>query len=240
MERGNLEGAEPPLLKAYDAGQEEGALALADLYEARGDGAGASRLRWEALSLDKSTVEFALGLRIPWSGELGGALDVNVQPMGLGARRLTLGANLSFPEDLTLNATVGYQHFPYGNTEPHPCSPRPEVPGRPFPLEGSGFDSRRVQTQQPSNLKESLGSFLALVSSSAPSVPLRRLYTAEPDSRTASRGGLPARSDGLMPDCARFPSTLRIDEDLALLSDWRGTAVSSLPPGNLLRRRICG
>ncbi|HYH94463.1 hypothetical protein [Hyalangium sp.] len=111
MERGNLEGAEPPLFKAYDAGQEEGALALADLYEARGDGAGASRLRWEALSIDKSTVEFALGMRIPWGGELGGALDVNVQPMGLGARRLTLGANLSFPKDLTLNATVGYQHF---------------------------------------------------------------------------------------------------------------------------------
>jgi hypothetical protein len=111
MERGDLEGAEPPLRKAYDADQEEGALALADLYEARGDGARASRLRWEAPAIDKSTVEFALGMRIPWQGKLGGALDVNVQPMGLEARRLTLGANLSFPDRLTLNATVGYQHF---------------------------------------------------------------------------------------------------------------------------------
>lgn len=111
MERGDLEGAEPPLRKAYEAGQEDGALALADLYEARGDGVRASRLRWEALAIDKSTVEFALGLRIPWQGGLGSALDVNVQPMGLEARRLILGANLSYSDRLTLNATVGYQHF---------------------------------------------------------------------------------------------------------------------------------
>lgn len=111
MERGDLEGAELPLRKAYDAGQEDGALALAELYGARGDGARAARLRWEALAIDKSTVEFALGLRIPWQGRLGGSLDMNVQPMGLEARRLILGANLSFPDRLTLNATVGYQHF---------------------------------------------------------------------------------------------------------------------------------
>lgn len=112
LARGNLEGAEPPLRKAYEEGQEEGALALADLYEARGDLPAASRLRWEALAIDKSTVEFAFGLRIPWEGKLGGALDMNVQPMGLGARRLILGANLSFvPDHVTLNATAGYQHF---------------------------------------------------------------------------------------------------------------------------------
>ncbi|HEX8706128.1 MAG TPA: hypothetical protein VF815_45255 [Myxococcaceae bacterium] len=111
MERGDLEGAEPPLRRSYDADQEEGALALADLYEARGDGAGASRLRWEALAIDKSTVEFAFGFRIPWEGGTGGAVDVNVQPMGLEARRLVLGLNLSFPHRPTLNATVGYQHF---------------------------------------------------------------------------------------------------------------------------------
>lgn len=111
LRQGNLEGAEPPLRQAYEAGLEEGALALADLYEARGDVTGASRLRWEALAIDKSTVEFALGLRIPWGGKLGGALDMNVQPMGLGARRLILGANLSFPHEVTLNATAGYQHF---------------------------------------------------------------------------------------------------------------------------------
>jgi hypothetical protein len=111
MERGNLGDAEPPLRKAYDEDLEEGALALADLHEARGDAAGASRLRWEALAIDKSTVEFALGYRIQWQGGQGGALDVNVQPMGLQARRLILGLNLSFPDEPSLNATVGYQHF---------------------------------------------------------------------------------------------------------------------------------
>ncbi len=111
IERGDLEGAEPPLRKSYDADQEEGALALADLYEARGDGARASRLRWEALAIDKSTVEFAFGLRIPWNRGVGGAVDVNVQPMALEARRLVLGLNVSFPDRPTLNATVGYQHF---------------------------------------------------------------------------------------------------------------------------------
>ncbi|RKH66479.1 hypothetical protein [Corallococcus llansteffanensis] len=112
LERGDLEGAEPPLRKAYDEELEEGALALADLQEARGDAAGASRFRYEALSIDKSTTEFALGWRIPWNGGLGWALDVNVQPMGLKARRLTLGLNLGFdPERASLNATVGYQHF---------------------------------------------------------------------------------------------------------------------------------
>lgn len=111
MERGDLEGAEPPLTKVYRAEVEEGALALADLHEARGDEAGASRLRWEALAIDKSTVEFALGWRIPWQGGMGASLDMNVQPMGLLARRLVLGANLGFGERLSLNGTVGYQHF---------------------------------------------------------------------------------------------------------------------------------
>ncbi|RKH13101.1 hypothetical protein D7V97_06580 [Corallococcus sp. CA053C] len=112
MERGDLDGAEPPLRKAYDDDLEEGALALAELQEARGDAVGASRLRWEALAIDKSTVEVALGWRILWQGGLGAGLDINVQPMGLGARRLTLGANLSFEDQAaSLNATVGYQHF---------------------------------------------------------------------------------------------------------------------------------
>lgn len=112
MERGDLEGAEPPLRKAYDEDLEEGALALADLQDARGDAVGASRLRWEALAIDKSTVEVAVGWRILWQGGLGAGLDVNVQPMGLGARRLTLGANLSVGDTTpSLNATVGYQHF---------------------------------------------------------------------------------------------------------------------------------
>jgi hypothetical protein len=112
LERGELDAAEKPLRQAYDAETEEGALALADLEAARGDTVTAERLRYEALSIDKSTTEFALGWRIPWNGGMGFALDVNVQPMGLKARRLILGLNLGAePESVSLNATVGYQHF---------------------------------------------------------------------------------------------------------------------------------
>ncbi|NBD14074.1 MULTISPECIES: hypothetical protein [Corallococcus] len=121
LEHGDVTGAEPPLRKAYDDDTEEGALALADLEDARGDAEAASRLRWEALAIDKSTVEFGLGWRVPWSGGFGMSMDLNVQPMGLKARRLVLGLNLGLEHELvSLNATVGYQHFvtnwfaPYG------------------------------------------------------------------------------------------------------------------------------
>ncbi|QAT84200.1 putative lipoprotein [Corallococcus coralloides] len=121
LARGDLDGAEPPLRKVYDEDSEEATLALADLQDARGDQVGAAHLRYEALSIDKSTTEFAFGWRVPFDGGLGMALDVNVQPMGLKARRLTLGANLGLgPNLVSLNATVGYQHFvtnwfaPYG------------------------------------------------------------------------------------------------------------------------------
>ncbi|NOK21239.1 hypothetical protein HMI50_29895 [Corallococcus carmarthensis] len=112
LARGDLDGAEPPLRKVYDEDSEEAALALADLQDARGDVAGAAHLRYEALAIDKSTTEFALGWRVPFDGGLGLALDVNVQPMGLKARRLTLGANMGLDaKRVSLNATVGYQHF---------------------------------------------------------------------------------------------------------------------------------
>ncbi len=112
LSRGDLDGAEPPLRRAYDEESEEATLALADLQDARGDAAGAAHFRYEALAIDKSTTEFALGWRVPFDGGTGLALDVNVQPMGLKARRLTLGLNVSAdPKRASLNATVGYQHF---------------------------------------------------------------------------------------------------------------------------------
>ncbi|WP_223645040.1 hypothetical protein [Corallococcus sp. EGB] len=112
MTRGDLDGAEQPLRKARDAESEEATLALADLHDARGDAAGAAHYRYEALSIDKSTTEFAFGWRVPFDGGMGLALDVNVQPMGLKARRLVLGLNASAdPKRASLNATVGYQHF---------------------------------------------------------------------------------------------------------------------------------
>ncbi|MBN8471911.1 hypothetical protein JYJ95_35840 [Corallococcus exiguus] len=121
LARGDLEGAEAPLRKTYDEDSEEGALALADLQDARGDAVGAAHFRYEALSIDKSTTEFGIGWRVPFDGGMGMALDVNVQPMGLKARRLTLGVNMGLDaKRVSLNATVGYQHFvtnwfaPYG------------------------------------------------------------------------------------------------------------------------------
>ncbi|CAM4523403.1 hypothetical protein GTZ93_35995 [Corallococcus exiguus] len=112
LSRGDLDGAESPLRRAYDEESEEATLALADLEDARGDVAGAAHFRYEALSIDKSTTEFAFGWRVPFDGGMGLAIDVNVQPMGLKARRLTLGANISMdPKRVSLNATVGYQHF---------------------------------------------------------------------------------------------------------------------------------
>jgi hypothetical protein len=115
MEHGDLDGAEPPLRKSYEANMEEGAQALADLHAARGDDAGAARLRYEALSIDKSVVEFVLAYRIGMRGGSGMAVDVNVQPMALLARRLNVGVNLAVLREpssrVELNGYVGYQHF---------------------------------------------------------------------------------------------------------------------------------
>jgi len=115
MEQGDLDGAEPPLRKTYEANLQEGAQALADLHAARGDDAGAARLRYEALSIDKSVVELVTAYRFGLAGDGGLALDVNVQPMALLARRLNVGVNVvmsnGYGPRLTLNGYAGYQHF---------------------------------------------------------------------------------------------------------------------------------
>lgn len=124
MEQGDLDGAEPPFRKTYEANLEEGALALADLQTARGDDAGAERLRYEALAIDKSVVEFVMAYRVGLYGASGVALDLNVQPMAFLARRLNVGVNLTVAgrqtPSVTLNGYAGYQYFvtdwaaPYG------------------------------------------------------------------------------------------------------------------------------
>ncbi|MCY1015784.1 hypothetical protein [Pyxidicoccus sp. MSG2] len=115
MEQGDLDGAEPPLRKTYDANVEEGALALADLHAARGDEMGAARLRENALSIDKSVVEVVLGYRFAMVGDGGVALDINVQPMAFLARRLNVGVNMTLSTAHAsrgeLNGYAGYQHF---------------------------------------------------------------------------------------------------------------------------------
>ncbi|WP_224243005.1 hypothetical protein [Hyalangium gracile] len=115
MEHGDLDGAAPPLHKSYDANMVEGAQALADLSAARGDALGAERLRYEALSIDKSVVEFVLAYRFGVTGGSGVAMDVNVQPMAFLARRLNVGANLTlsttYSSRVELNGYVGYQYF---------------------------------------------------------------------------------------------------------------------------------
>jgi hypothetical protein len=115
MEQGDLDGAEPPLRRSYDASMQEGALALADLQVARGDDAGAERYRFESLSIDKSVVELVLGYRFGMVGGSAVAMDLNVQPMAFLARRLNVGASVvlstSYPSRGELNGYVGYQHF---------------------------------------------------------------------------------------------------------------------------------
>ncbi|WP_205525841.1 tetratricopeptide repeat protein [Pyxidicoccus trucidator] len=115
MEHGDLDGAEPPLRKSYDDNMQEGAYALADLQLARGDDAGAARLRDDALSIDKSVVELVLGYRFGMGGGSGVAMDVNVQPMAFLARRLNVGVNMTvsttYSSRVDLNGFVGYQYF---------------------------------------------------------------------------------------------------------------------------------
>ena len=116
MEGGDLTGAEPPLVKAYEADWEQGAEALADLREARG-GAGdleaAARLRREAPALDKPAFEFVFAYRVDVSNGVGPDIALNIQPMGLFERRLSFGAQTAFTHSGAgeLNGFVGYQHF---------------------------------------------------------------------------------------------------------------------------------
>ncbi|MCP3140863.1 hypothetical protein [Pyxidicoccus xibeiensis] len=125
MEAGDLVGAEPPLLRAYEAADEEGTLVLADLHEARGGAEGleaAARLRREAPALDKPAFEFVASYRMDVSNGLGSDVTLNIQPLGMMERRLTFGANVAFISAgaSELNGFVGYQHFvsswlvPYG------------------------------------------------------------------------------------------------------------------------------
>ncbi len=124
MTFGDLEGAEPPLVRAYEAADEEGALALADLREARG-GVGsqedAARLRREAPALDKPDFEFVFAYRVDARNGLGTDISLNIQPLGFLERRLTFGANVAFnsagPGEL--NGFVGYQHFLYSWLAPY-------------------------------------------------------------------------------------------------------------------------
>jgi hypothetical protein len=116
MEGGNLDGAEPPLLKAYAAADEEGTLALADLREARGgqrELESAERLRREAPALDKPDFEFVFAYRVDASNGLGNDITLNIQPLALFERRLTFGGNLAFARSgaSELNGFLGYQHF---------------------------------------------------------------------------------------------------------------------------------
>lgn len=116
MEQGDLAGAEPPLIKVYEASLEEGAVALADLREARG-GAGdleaAARLRREAPALDKPSTEFVFAYRMDVSRGLGMDLTLNIQPLALFERRLSFGAHTTFGGSgpAALNGFAGYQHF---------------------------------------------------------------------------------------------------------------------------------
>jgi hypothetical protein len=115
MERGELEGAEHPLRKAYLEEFPEAYEALADLYQARGspqDLEIAGDLRFDAPAIDKPAVEAVFHYRRGYPGSLGSALTLNVQPMAFLSRRLDIGFHAAFgggePE---LNGFIGYQHF---------------------------------------------------------------------------------------------------------------------------------
>jgi hypothetical protein len=125
VERGELTGAEPPLLKAHDAESQAATLALADLYQARGapgDEERARQMRWEAPAIDKPDREFIVSWRPALNGgEPTYSLAYQFQPMEFWARRMTLGILLAGNDRYReINVAVGYQHFltpeivPYG------------------------------------------------------------------------------------------------------------------------------
>ena len=123
LEDGDLAGAEPPLRQVYEANDEAGALALADLHEARGDAEAAAHLRWEAPALDKPGFEFLFAYRMDLRGRLAPEISLNIQPLALFERRLSFGAHSAFSSRsglAELNGFIAYQHFesswlvPYG------------------------------------------------------------------------------------------------------------------------------
>ncbi|QRN92817.1 hypothetical protein JRI60_26775 [Archangium violaceum] len=115
MERGELEGAEHPLRKAYLEEFPEAYEALADLYQARGGPQEleiAGDLRFDAPAIDKPAVEAVYHYRVGYPGSLGGALTLNVQPMAFLSRRLDIGFHAAFGTGpAELNGFIGYQHF---------------------------------------------------------------------------------------------------------------------------------
>ncbi len=119
MERGELEAADLPLRKAYLSEDSEGYEALADLYEAKAEREVAGRLRREALAIDKPDAEFVTSFRASspdgvGTVGMGTAVTLNVQPMFLFERRLSLGMHLALPLSSgrgELDGFIGYQHF---------------------------------------------------------------------------------------------------------------------------------
>jgi hypothetical protein len=115
MQQGNLEAAELPLRKAYVEEELGSYEALAEFHEARqgpGDGQVAESLRWDEPALDKPFAEVVIAYRAGYPEVLGTAVTLNLQPMFLLSRRLSLGGHFvtsgSAPE---LNGFIGYQHF---------------------------------------------------------------------------------------------------------------------------------
>jgi hypothetical protein len=154
MERGELSGAETPLLKGHDSESEQATLALADLYLARGQPGDSERARemlWEAPAIDKPDREFIFWYRpSPTGGETTYALAYSFQPMLFWARRMTLGLHFAGNDrgGNELNAAIGYQHFltpeivPYGTL-----------------LVGGAFQQRSFNVGAEAGVKWCLGPF---------------------------------------------------------------------------------
>lgn len=113
IQQGELDAAETPLRRAYLDENPRGYEALAELYQARGDTRSleiAQGLRFEAPAIDKPATEVISRFSMNERGKGGSELIVNIQPMALLSRRLTLGMHVSFGSG-ELNGFVGYQHF---------------------------------------------------------------------------------------------------------------------------------
>lgn len=115
MDRGEFDAAEPLLRAVLEEEEtEESYVLLAELYEARGqpeDLRRAERLRWDGLAIDKPLVEVYSGYRLDFVEGVGTELVLNVQPMVLLSRRLSLGFHgVARRGQDELNGFLGYQH----------------------------------------------------------------------------------------------------------------------------------
>ncbi|WP_338866777.1 hypothetical protein [Myxococcus stipitatus] len=125
-EDGDYSGAEKPLRKVYETQEDaRAAVALAEVYEARGDSGdlqSAEALRHAAPALDKPATEVAYSFRASTRYGARGELSFNLQPMAFLDRRLGFGANIVLGGDRAaeVNGTFAYQHYvnewfvPYG------------------------------------------------------------------------------------------------------------------------------